>query len=279
MDTTDYMSVSKACSIKDYSVKKVLTFLADKKVIPKESQRKGMIFEMNNGIDIISTGESLKVKQDQFYDYLDREADLSDLAYTDYNKEILDMVADPKIRFDRIREIKNKRLMFIDAEFKEGNYHEIAWELWEGGKLIEKRYILEKAHFLKRLKNLKEYSRYTRLKKHNQHCEILPRKQINYILKGLLKTVDFIIAHNAYGERNILIKNGMWYEKAKYLCTSKMSENFIGRQSPSLMDLVNYYAIKYDSHFTHYAHEDARMTAMVFFQMIDDAEKKLNDKT
>lgn len=275
MDTTGYISVSKACSMKDYSVKKVLTFLADRKVIPKESQRKGAIFHLSDDINIISTGESLKVKADEFFEYLEREADLSDLAYTDYNKEILDMVNNPKIRFDRIRAIKNKRLIFIDAEFKEGNYHEIAWEIWDGGELVEKRYLLEKAHFLKRLKSLKEYSRYNRLKKHEHSFEILTRKHINRILKTTLKSVDFIIAHNAYGERNILIKNGMWYEKSKYLCTSKMSEDFIGRRSPSLMDLINHYGIKYDSHFTHYAHEDARMTAKVFFNMIDEAEDKL----
>ena len=52
MDTTGYISVSKACSMKDYSVKKVLTFLADRKVIPKESQRKGAIFHLNKYINI-----------------------------------------------------------------------------------------------------------------------------------------------------------------------------------------------------------------------------------
>jgi len=270
-----YVSISRACSKKNYSVKKVLTYLADNGIIPKESQRKGAIFHLSEKLNIISTGESLKVKPNEFYEFMGKEADISDLTYTDYNKELLDSVVSPKIRFDRIAAIQNKRIIFIDAEFKEGNYHEIAWELWEDGKLVEKQYILERAHFMKRIRNLSKYSRYDRLKKYNQPVAIKTRKEINYLLKTVLRTVDYIVAHNAYGERNALITNGMWYEKAKFLCTSKISENFIARSSPSLMDLVNIYKLKYNSHFTHYAHEDTRLTALVFFAMIADAKERL----
>ena len=273
-DIDDYISISKACSKKNYSVKKVLTYLADNKIIPKESQRKGAIFHLSDKINIISTGESLKVKAEEFYDFLDKEADISELAYTDYNKELLDAVTSTEIRFDRISKIKDGRIIFIDAEFKEGNYHEIAWELWENGKLIEKQYILEKAHFMKRIRRLSKYGRYDRLKQYKQSFAIKTRKEINYMLKRLLKTVDYIVAHNAYGERNALITNGMWYEKSKFLCTSKMSEDFISRHSPSLMDLVKHYKIKYNSHFIHYAHEDTRLTAIVFFAMIKDAKNR-----
>jgi len=278
-DLTGYVSISKACSKKNYSVKKVLTYLADNRIIPKESQRKGAIFHLSDKINIVSTGESLKVIADEFYDFLDKEADISDLAYTDYNKELLDSVTSPKIRFDRIAAIQHKRIIFIDAEFKEGNYHEIAWEIWEDGILVEQQYILERAHFQKRLKNLSKYGRYDRLKKYNQTVAIKTRKEINYLLKRVLKSVDYIVAHNAYGERNALITNGMWYEKSKFLCTSKMSENFISRSSPSLMDLVNHYKLKYNSHFTHYAHEDTRLTAEVFFAKIEDAKGAFSDKT
>lgn len=279
-DLEDYISISKACSKKKYSIKKVLTYLVENKIIPKESQRKGAIFHLSDKIDIISTGESLKVKAEEFYVFLDKEVDISDLMYcTDHNNKLLDSIISPQIRFDRISNIQNKRIMFVDAEFKEGNYHEIAWEIWEDGKLTTNKYILERAHFQKRLKYSIKYSRYDRLKQHNQTFMIKTRKEINYLLKKALNTVDYIAAHNAYGERNALIKNGMWYEKAKFLCTSKMSENFIERSSPSLMDLVNHYKLKHDSHFTHYAHEDTRLTALVFFAMLSEAKTRYSDET
>jgi hypothetical protein len=275
----EYISISRACSIKNYSVKKVLAYLADNRIIPKKSQRKESVFHFSEKLNIISNGKGLKVKPTEFYNFIDKEVDISNLIYTDYNKELLDSIVSPEIRFSRITNIQNKRLLFIDAEFKEGNYHEIAWELWENGILVDKQYMLERAHFMKRIRSGINYNRYNRLKKYNQQFMIKTRKEINYLLKKVLKTVDYIVAHNAYGERNALIKNGMWYEKSKFLCTSKISEDFMLRSSPSLMDLVDGYKIKYNSHFMHYAHEDTRLTALVFFAMIADAKERYNGKT
>ena len=273
----DYITLSKACAIKHYSVKKVLTFLAEHKVIPKESQRKNALFHYNKYLNIISTGSNLKVIKTELFDYLDREATIEELTYTDQNIEILDKIVDLKIRFERINKIRNKRLCFIDAEFKNGNYHELAWEIWENGVCIEKRYVLERAHFLKKLKSPFEDERFKRLKDHNQSVEILTRKTINKILKNDLSTTDYIVAHNAGGERNMLINNGMWIDKTKFLCTSKMSTNFVAREQPALIDLVNHYHLPYDSHFVHYAHEDTAMTSKVFFAMLDDAKERFND--
>ncbi len=273
---TDYVSVSRACKIRNMSVKKVMTFLADKKVIPKEAQRKNKIFESDNGVKVISDGNSLKVNQDEFFKYLDTYAEADDLCYTDENMDLLDSVVNPKIRFQRIEDIRNKRLIFIDAEFKEGNYHEIAWEVFENGVLVESDYILERKHFLQKFNSPAEYKRLTRLKRYNQSFEVKTRKQINRILRKVLNGVDFIIAHNAYGERNALIKNGMKFEKTQFLCTSKMARNFVGKLSPALTDLVLHYKLQHHSHFFHYAHEDTRLAREVFFAMLDDAKERYN---
>jgi len=273
----DYISISKACKIGNMSVKKVLTFLAKKEIIPKQSQRKNKLFEANNGLKVISNGKSLVVEKQEFFDYLNENASGCDLVYTDENTDILDIIENPKVRFRRLEEaIKDKTLVFIDAEFKEGNYHEIAWEKVRNGVLIEKRYILERKHFMKKLKSPVEFKRYNRLKKYNQHFEIKTRKQINKELKKSLEDMDFIIAHNAYGERNVLITNGMYYEKSRYLCTSKLAKNFVGHLSPSLKDLVFNYKLPHNSHFFHYAHEDAKLAKDVFYAMINDAKERFN---
>lgn len=274
--TDDYISVSKACKIRNMSVKKVLGFLAEKKVIPKESQRKNKVFESDNGLKIISTGETLKVSKTELFDYLDNNADISDLTYTDENMDLLDSINDIEVRFRRINEISHKRLLFIDAEFKEGDYHEIAWEIVENGELVDSEYILERKHFMKKVNSPAEYKRYNRLKRYKQPFEVFTRKQINRRLKEVLENVDYIIAHNAYGERNALTKNGMFFEKTKYLCTSKMAKDFVGQLSPSLTDLVTHYKLPHKSHFFHYAHEDTRLARVVFFAMIEDAKQRFS---
>lgn len=275
--TDDYISVSKACKIRNMSVKKVLCFLADKNVIPKESQRKNKVFEFDNGLKIISTGESLKVSKTEFFEYLDSNADISDLTYTDENMDLLDSINDIEVRFRRINEISHKRLMFIDAEFKEGDYHEIAWEIVEDGELVESEYILERKHFMKKVNSPTDYKRYNRLKRYKQPFDVLTRKQINRKLKEALVDVDYIIAHNAYGERNVLTKNGMFFEKTKYLCTSKMAKDFVCQLSPSLLDLVHHYKLPHESHFFHYAHEDTRLARLVFFSMLEDANDRFKE--
>lgn len=272
---SEFISVSKACKNRKLSVKKVLEYLSTHKMIPKPSQRKNLSFVGNSDeLQIISNGTSIRVIESEFNEYITEKDIVNDLAYTDDNKEVLDMIESPKIRFSRINDVKDGRLMFIDAEFKEGNYHELAYEITENGKVIESRYMLVRENFAKSIKRHRENQRVKRLKTYKQPFEIVPRKHINRALKKLLRTVDYVIAHNAYGERNILIKNGMKYDKQKFICTSKMSSGFIFDRPPSLLELNDHYRLKYDSHFTHYASEDTAMARRLFFRMIDDAVEK-----
>ena len=275
--TSDFISVSRACKNKNLSVKKVLDYLTANSIIPKSHKKKE--FKVHDPIKIISTGDTLKIIEEQFISYLEDDDAIYDLSFNDETTEILDMVEDPALRFKRINEaVQGEKIAFIDAEFKDGNYHEISYEIVQDGKVIEKDYFLERKHFKKMLKKSKT-SRYKRLDVHGRSYKIMHRKHINRILKKHLKNVKFIVAHNAYGERNILLRNGLVFEKSKFLCTSKMSNGFIlGENSPSLMELIEHYKLGYDSHFTHYAFEDTRMARKAFYRMIDDAHDKFGIK-
>lgn len=271
-ETTNFISVSRACKNKNLSVRKVLDYLTANDIIPKTHKKKEFIIE--NPFAIISTGDTLRIIEDEFISYLEDDDALYDLSFNDETTDLLDMVDDIDIRFRRIKEeTKGEKLCFIDAEFKDGDYHEIGYEIVLDGKVIEKDYFLESKHFKKMLKKDKTH-RYDRLREHGREMKIMHRKHINRIMKEKLDDVKFIIAHNAYGERNILSKNRMHYDKSKYICTAKITKDFVLGQSPSLRELVDYYKLKYDSHFTHYAFEDARMAKDVFFKLIEDHDRR-----
>ena len=199
---------------------------------------------------------------------------LYDLSFNDENTELLDMIDDPQIMYERVsKEIKGQKIAFIDAEFKDGDYHEIAYEIVVDGVVIEEDYMLESKHYKRMLKKDKT-NRYKRLKEYGRNFKVMHRKHINRILKTKLKDVKFILAHNAYGERNILKKNGINFEKSKYICTAKVASTFILGQSPSLMEVNEFYKLPYDSHFTHYAFEDTSMARKVFHKMLEEAGER-----
>lgn len=270
----DLVSISKACKERNYSVKLVLRFLADNNIIEKLNAGKNRAFT-NEHFRVVTSGKALKVYKQEFFDYIDSVVDNDDdLRWTDENMEMLDYIINPETRFKRIYEnIQNKTLMVVDAEFKNGDYHEIAYELVKNGEVLESNYYLEKKHYLRRF-NIDK--RYHRLKMERQSFKVQNRKNINFHLKEALKKADYIIAHNAYGERNILIKNLKFIEKTKFLCTSKLSSDFVCRQSPSLTDLVEYYKLPHNSALSHYAIEDTRMARKVFYAMIEDAKNRYN---
>lgn len=267
-----FISMSRACKNKNLSVRKVLEYLTMNAIIPKQHNKQG--FLVDQPIDIISTGDTLKIIEDQFISYLEDGSVLESLMYNDETTDLLDSIENPEIRFRRISEaVKGVKIAFIDAEFKDGNYHEIGYEIVIDGDVVDKGYFLESTNFKKMLKKDK-LRRFNRLKEHKKTFRIMHRKHINRLLKEKLKDVKYIVAHNAYGERNVLKKNGMKFDKTKFLCTSKMTNDFVLGHSPALMELVDYYKIKYDSYFTHYAFEDTANDRKVFYKMLDDARKK-----
>lgn len=278
----EYISVSKVCNKQKLSVKRVLGFLSSNGVIPKRSQRYQKEFVCNNGIVVISTGDSLRVIEDDLMNFLVEKGGLQKVLFKDELNEMFDTIEDPKFRFEKISEVSNGRLAFIDAEFRNGNYHEVAWEIREAGKVVEKHYYFVREEYIKKFKGPKtttNYGKVDRLQEYNQPYTILSRKHINRIMKESLRSVDYIVAHNAYGERQMLVKNGIKFEKSKYLCTSKMALGYIYDRSPSLGELVEYYGVNMNSCFAHFAHEDARVAAEVFYKMIEVAKSEFNITT
>lgn len=272
----EYVSVSKVCNKQKLSVKRVLGFLSNSGVIPKRSQRYQKKFVSNNGIVVISTGDSLRVIEQDLMTFLTEKGAMPKVLFVDELNEMLDTIEDPKFRFEKISEIANGRLAFIDAEFKNGNYHEVAWEIRENGVVVDKQYFIVREDFMRGLKSNRGNIKIDRLNEFKQNYTILGRKHINRIMKEAMRSVDYIVAHNAYGERNILTKNGIKFEKSKYLCTSKMALGYIYDRMPSLNELVDYYDVAMNTTFAHYAHEDARAAAEVFYTMVESAKQEFN---
>lgn len=280
LDDTKFMAVSKICGRQNLSVKRVLSFLSSEGVIPEKGKRFSDTYVYKNGLNIITTNLSIRFEEHDLMCYLSNHGALPVVSMVDEMNELYDTIRDVKYRFERINAFVGGRIAFIDAEFKDGNYHEVAWEIREDGKLVEKKYFIVRDEYLNRVKfvdnKLVESTRIKRLRTGNQPFIIATRKHINYIMKNAMRSVDRIVAHNAFGERNMLLQNGIFFKKSKFFCTSKMAVDYIftSDKMPSLVDLVEYYKIPINSCFLHYAHEDARIAAEIFYKMIAMAKKE-----
>jgi len=284
IDQTKFMAVSKICGRQNLSVERVLNFLSTTGVIPVKGKRLSEPFVCRDGLGIITTDVSIRFEEPVLMQYLNTPGALPIVSMGDAFNELHDTIKDPKHRFERINEIVHGRIAFIDAEFKDGNYHEVAWEIREDGKLVDKKYFIVREEYVKGLKFVDgkpvHSMRMKKLQAYHQPYILAPRKHINYMMKKAMRSVDRIVAHNAYGERNMLLRNGIYFQKSKFLCTSRMAVDYIfdSLHSPSLIDLVEYYSININSSFIHYAHEDARIAAEVFYRMVNSAKKEFGIK-
>lgn len=279
-DATEFLAVSKICNRQNLSVKLVLSFLSDSGVIPVKGKRHEKEFVRRKGLDVHSTGDSLRLIEDDLMRYLDKKGVLPTVSLIDELNVLHDTIEDPKFRFEQISKVVHSRIAFIDAEFKDGNYHEVAWEIREDGKVVDKKYFIVREEYMKKVKIVDDKViqpiRIRKLQEANYPFVVTLRKHINRIMKNDMKSVDRIVAHGAQGERNMLIQNGIRFKKSKFLCTSNMMVGYVydRQKMPSLNDLVAYYGIPVNSNFLHYAHEDARVAAEVFYTIIESAKKE-----
>ena len=261
------------CRERDWSFKKVFDFLVDEDIIVKYNDE---LRELSTPFDLVQQGSTISMvpeSADRFLQQFDGEFRI---PFKDV--VLIDSIKTPALRFKRLQEeIQNKKILFIDVEMVEGNYYEIAWELWFKNEMQDSAYFVERKHLLKRKDTPKWKKKLKILHENKIRLEALPRKKINSLLKKIVEDTDFLIAHNAYSERYILNKNLKHkLPKGSFLCTAKLSRGLVNvnNYSPSLDDLVDYYKCHANRVCNHYANEDVKRTRKVFRSMLNDAENQ-----
>jgi len=248
------ISISKFTKKYSISTSKVISHLIERNKLVQENT----ILRSNDHFihNTLNNNKSvLKVHEKDLVDYLSRDWDK--LILRDEEKFIINDINDKDKLIEKLTEASKKKLLFLDFEFKDGNFYEAGFVLYIDGKVVDKQYF-----FVNDINSIKKQNK---LKKQNFKFEILNRNNARQTLLEVIDQADYIVAHNSYCERSILMKNGIFLKKNKFICTSivfkKLNQLTL---DTSLSRALTFYGKKFDSNLPHFAFYDTKMTKILF---------------
>lgn len=237
--------------------------------------------------------ENILVDKKYFYNIIAHNNKFSDLVLTLNDNKPIHEIKDDIIRLKKLNEATTKRLLFLDFEFVANQYYEVAFQIIENGKLIQKGYFFEEKALEQQFisengqyncvnKIVSKTNQLKNNKKNINKFDVLSRKKINFILSDILDNVDYMVAHHSNSELQVLKNNNIIIPKSKTICTDKLfisqmdklAKNGIKKSSMKLLDLLEFFDVKIDQSKLHYAYYDVEILKIVFFNIV----KYYNDK-
>lgn len=261
-DRSKLISISKFSKKHSISTNKLIGHLIRKEKLKNENStlisNDSFLFSLLDG-----NRRRIKVNEDKLAEYL--KDDLEKLTLQDEEIFTLSAIEDSTILLDRLKNARGKVLMFLDLEYQFGDYSEIAYSIYKEGTLTTREYFfVEGTNYGKKIDTLKENEVPFRVEK---------KKNINLLLKRLVDKVDYIIAHNSYGERATLARNGISLKKHKFICTADATRKINSlEQDISLFSALERYGVKFRQNLHHFAFYDVIMTKMLFDRLVENQE-------
>lgn len=247
-------SISRFCRLNDISTNKLIKDLISKNKLQIDGDRL-KILDFNLFYREFEGDNVLYVNEDRLDKFVENR--LSNLQLHDSEKYTLRDINNSEILFNKVKKTKNKTLMYLDLEYRNGNYYELAYCIVKNNQVLTQEYF-----FTNDKKNTKKIDF---LIKQEIPFRVLSRKDINLQIKKVVNSVDYIVAHNSYGERACLSRNAILLKKQKFICTADLTRklnNF--NQDISLNNSLKYYNIKFQNDLHHYAFYDVIMTKLLF---------------
>lgn len=236
----------------------------------------------------IIDNQNIFIDSNFFYRFITNNDTFSSIVLLENHEQPIYEIEDKITRKKRIKEASKKRLLFLDFEFVLNQYYEVAYSVFENGIEINKGYFFEeKALNDKFILNNNRFSKLNKIqnktdqlkvdKKMSNQFDIMNRKRINYILKDIIESIDYMVVHHCNSELSILKENNIFFPKSKCICTDELFRNEIDvekkngsrKEHLSLSDLTTYFDIKMDVSKQHYAYYDVEMLKEVFFKIVD----------
>lgn len=259
MNIVNKISLSKICrKYKNTSISKILCFLIEQNllIVNHNKINTDETFISNSNMIEIDNKKVL-IDEELFLKFINNNIDY--FKFSCEERLIYNYIIDPTILKTRLSTLKDKTFMFIDCEYKNGDYYEIAFNMVKNNVIMDSQYIFIDL----------EVRKMDKLRKKNVTFQINSRQEINRKIKENLKFVDFIISHNAFGEREILKKNGLELSKEKFLCTADITKKLNNLPKiPNFIEACRLYNIKLDHGKLHYAYYDCLKTQELFTALI-----------
>ncbi len=247
----------------------------------------------SNSKFVIIDKENVLINEKYFYNEIIHTNNFSNLALTLNNNIPIHEIKDNIVRLKKLNEASKKRLLFLDFEFVSNQYYEVAFQIIENGKLIQKGYFFEEKALEQQFisengqyncisKIVRKTTQLNKNKKNINKFDILSRQKINYILSDILANVDYMVAHHINSELQVLKNNNIIIPKTKTICTDRLfisemntlTRNRIKKTSMKLTDILDFFELKIDPSKLHYAYYDVEILKIVFFNIVDYFNKK-----
>ena len=190
----------------------------------------------SNSKFVIIDKENVLINEKYFYNEIIHTNNFSNLALTLNNNIPIHEIKDNIVRLKKLNEASKKRLLFLDFEFVSNQYYEVAFQIIENGKLIQKGYFFEE--------------------------------------KALEQ--QFISENGFYNCINkIVTKTNQLKMNKKNINDIVFFLNFeIKKTSMKLTDILDFFELKIDPSKLHYAYYDVEILKIVFFNIVDYFNKK-----
>jgi hypothetical protein len=248
-------SLSSLARNNGFNLRKLINFLIKYNIIYEKRVGKEILFVSNNRtiVNREKKEDKLEINEKNFLRFIQNK-DVSELYLTEYDKNI-NQLTNNRIKLERLNIIKNKKLMFIDFEYRDKYFYEVAFVIVENGVIIEKEYIFtqeatRKNRVLQKMNNFID----TGIK-----FKIMQKSKIDYILRKKVKEVDAILGYHVNAEMNVLKHINIDVKKYNFVCVAELYSTVYNfrkgnkiKEYPSLNELYNF--IKKDTKVEGYKH-------------------------
>lgn len=269
--------ISKFCNENGFSIKKFITLFIEKGILIKSdeiSEKSGnQKFYFNNKfnklgrkIEIDNENSFIVVNEEEVLKYLTKNNFKENLFLSEEEKFFLQLT-DIKLKKERFLEFLDKKLIFLDFEAKNQEYSQSGIIIYDNGKIVKKQYLICNESVSKDKSNELKNS----VKDLGVDTIISNKKELDKILKSIIKEGSIIVSHNSNAERKILQKLDIDVSKIEFICTEKFSEGFVEfytfddiLKSPNLIELANFFKIKLNLKLVHTAFYDSFVVYEIF---------------
>lgn len=274
----NYITISKICNKYNFSIKKFILFLENENLLLKTSEYNEKTaqfkFIFNQSMNkynyyCLTDNSQLYLHEKNIMKLIYHKKSFNNILFSE-EESYINQVNDIQIKQDKIKEIKQKMLLFIDFEFQGNYYTEVSLKLVHNNHVLQDYYLFKKESLVKK----KIQEKHLHCLENNIKVNVLSEKHINKLIKNLISKSDYIISHNSSSEKKIIDFYDLNENNIEHLCTERLTKGYInfikdgkGKNGPTLNELAEFFNMKVKRENLHYAFYDNLLCYYVYHKL------------